>query len=86
VPDPHCDLESIVVQITVKLFATFRVGRFIEEKREYPQGTRIADVITELKVPEAEIGMIMLNNKSAEPDHQLQEGERLAIFPVVGGG
>ncbi len=74
------------MQITVKLFATFRVGRFIEEKREYPQGTRIADVITDLKVPEAEIGMVMLNNKSAEPDYQLQEGERLAIFPKVGGG
>ena len=74
------------MQITLKLFATFRVGRFSEETRDYPPGTRITDIINELRIPEREIGMIMLNNRHAEPDHELGNGDNLALFPLVGGG
>lgn len=74
------------MQITVKLFATFRVGRLGEETRDYPPGTCIAEVIRDLRIPEKEIGMIMLNNRHAEPDQQLHEGDNLALFPLVGGG
>lgn len=74
------------MQITVKLFATFRVGRFAETTREYPPGTLIAEVIRELQIPEAEIGMIMLNHRHAEPDQELHDNDSLALFPLVGGG
>ena len=74
------------MQITLKLFATFRAGRFSEETRDYPPGTRITDIINELRIPEREIGMIMLNNRHAEPDHELGDGDNLALFPLVGGG
>jgi molybdopterin synthase sulfur carrier subunit len=74
------------MQITVKLFASFRVGRFVNASQEYPAGTRVADVISALRIPEAEIGMIMLNNRHAEPGEQLSEGASLALFPLLGGG
>ena len=74
------------MQITVKLFATFRVGRFSEETRDYPPGTRVADIIDELGIPDKEIGMIMLNHRHAESDQELKEGDSLALFPLVGGG
>jgi sulfur-carrier protein len=74
------------MQITVKLFASFRVGRFAAAMRDYPAGTRIADIIGELQIPDAQIGMIMLNNRHAEPDRQLNNGDNLALFPLVGGG
>jgi molybdopterin converting factor small subunit len=74
------------LKINVKLFATFRVGRFVAEKREYPVGTRIVDIIRELRIPEPEIGIIMLNSRHAEPDQQLKDGDNLGIFPQVGGG
>jgi molybdopterin converting factor small subunit len=74
------------MQVTVKLFATFRVGRFSEETRDYPPGTRIVDIIGELQIPDTEIGMIMLNHRHAEPDQELKEGDNLALFPLVGGG
>lgn len=74
------------MHITVKLFATFRVGRFSVEKKEYPPGTLIAKVISELHIPEKEIGMIMLNGRHAEPDQELNDGDNLSIFPLVGGG
>lgn len=74
------------MQVTVKLFATFREGRFVVAEQEYGQGTRIAEVIRTLEIPEAEIGMIMLNNRHAEPDELLHEGAKLALFPLLGGG
>lgn len=74
------------MQITLKLFATFRTGRFSEEKREYPPGTRVTDIVSELRIPEQEIGMIMLNSRHAELEQELREGDSLALFPLVGGG
>jgi len=74
------------MQITVKLFATFRAGRFAEETWEYPAGTMITDITRELGITEKEIGMIMLNNRHAEPDQELDDGDSLALFPLVGGG
>lgn len=74
------------MKITVKLFATFREGRFSVEVREYPEGTRIAVILSELNIPEQQIGMIMVNARHAEPDQELHDGDTLAIFPLVGGG
>jgi len=74
------------MQITVKLFASFRKDRFIAASREVANGTCIADIINMLQIPAGEIGTIMLNNRHSEPGHQLQEGDRLALFPLVGGG
>jgi sulfur-carrier protein len=74
------------MQITVKLFASFRKDRFIAASREVDGSTCIADVINMLQIPAGEIGTIMLNNRHAEPGQQLQEGDRLALFPLVGGG
>jgi molybdopterin synthase sulfur carrier subunit len=74
------------MQITVKLFATFRIGRFNVATQEYEPGTRVSDVITALEIPHAEIGMIMLNGRHAEPEQPLQEGASLALFPLLGGG
>jgi molybdopterin synthase sulfur carrier subunit len=74
------------MQIKVKLFASFRVGRFAVETRQYPPETRIAEVIRGLQIPEEQIGMIMLNHRHAEPDQRLNDGDTLSLFPLVGGG
>ncbi len=74
------------MQITVKLFATFRRERFITADREYPAGTRISDILTELEIPVSSVGTIMLNSRHAQPERELQDGDSLAIFPLVGGG
>ena len=69
--------------VTVKLFATFRVGRFAAETRAYPPGSRVADVISRLHLPAPRIGMIMLNSRNAGPEEALRDGDNLAIFPLV---
>lgn len=74
------------MHITVKLFAQFRKGRFVEQQRDCPAHTNVAGIVQELGIDEPEVGLIMLNNRHAELSTELQEGARLAIFPLVGGG
>lgn len=72
--------------VTVKLFATFRNGRFKEERRNYPEQTTIGQIIEQLELPEAELGAILLNARHVEKDVVLHDGDTLSIFPLVGGG
>lgn len=74
------------MNITVKLFATFRVGRFSIESRDYPDGTTVADVARDLNLAEKELGIMLVNSRHVKLDHRLVEGDTLALFPLVGGG
>lgn len=74
------------MNITVKLFATFRFGRFAAATRQYPPQTQISEIIRELQIPDTEISMIMLNGRHADPDQFLCEGDSIALFPIVAGG
>ena len=72
--------------ITVKLFASFRAGRFDIENRDYPEGTTVADVADSLNLPQTELGIMMINNRHVKLDRLLDEGDILALFPLLGGG
>jgi molybdopterin converting factor small subunit len=74
------------MHVTVKLFATFRVGRFKIEQRDYPSGTSCREVIGEVGLSEQEIGIILVNGRHAALDARLEEGDTLSLFPLVGGG
>lgn len=74
------------MRITVKLFANFRTGRFSVEEREYPEGTTIGQVADSIALPHAEIGVMMVNSRHAKLDRELNEGDILAYFPLLGGG
>lgn len=74
------------MKVTVKLFATFRIGRFGEVNKEYETGTTVGDVLKELSLPPDEIGATLINHRHVEEDQLLQDGDTLSIFPLVGGG
>ena len=74
------------MKITVKLFASFRSGRFEVETVDYPPGTTVADVADSLKLPQSELGIMMINNRHVKPERVLAEGDTLALFPLLGGG
>ncbi len=74
------------MNVTVKLFATFRIGRFSIESRDYPEGTSVADVVKGLNLPEKELGIMLVNSRHVKLDHRLAEGDTLALFPLLGGG
>jgi molybdopterin synthase sulfur carrier subunit len=74
------------MNVTLKLFATFRTGRFTIETREYAQGKTVRGVIEELSLPEDDIGATLINGIHVEEDCELKDGDTLSIFPLVGGG
>ncbi len=74
------------MNITVKLFASFRAGRFDIETGDYPAGTTVADVADSLNLPQTEVGIMMVNNRHVKLDHMLADGDVLALFPLLGGG
>jgi len=74
------------MKVTVKLFATFRVGRFKVEERDYPPGTNCRGIIADVGLTEQELGIVLVNGRHAPLDARLEEGDTLSLFPLVGGG
>ncbi len=74
------------MQITVKLFATLREGRFKVSTLEVDPGTTVEQVARKLDVPREEMALILVNGRDAELDYVFNEGDTLSLFPPVGGG
>ncbi|MEI8355876.1 MAG: MoaD/ThiS family protein, partial [Deltaproteobacteria bacterium] len=65
------------MNVTLKLFATFRTGRFTVETREYVQGKTVRDVIEELSLPEDDIGATLINGIHVEEECELKDADTL---------
>jgi molybdopterin converting factor small subunit len=74
------------MQVTVKLFATFRTGRFDIAQVEHPAGTTVGGIVDALGIPREEIGILMVSGRHADLDERPAPGDTVAIFPMVGGG
>ena len=74
------------MRVTVKLFATFREGRFKVEERELPQESRLLDVLQPLNIKPEEIAICLVNGRNVNEKHFLKDGDTIALFPPVGGG
>lgn len=74
------------MRVTVKLFATFRDGRFKVEERELPEDTRLLDVLQPLNIKPEEIAICLVNGRNVNEQHILKDGDTVALFPPVGGG
>lgn len=74
------------MRVTVKLFATFREGRFKVEEMNLPEGTSVLEVIQPLNIKPEELAICLRNGKDAKEYTVLQDGDTLALFPPVGGG
>jgi molybdopterin synthase sulfur carrier subunit len=73
--------------IQIKLFATLQ--RFMPASAEnYPieTGTTIRMLLQQLDVPENKAKLIFSDGVKAELTTVLEGGERISIFPPVGGG
>lgn len=72
--------------VQVKLFATYRQGRFNEKMVELPDNARLSDVIEPLDLPEKPAKILMVNGIASETDHKLNDKDVIAIFPMIAGG
>lgn len=74
------------MKVTVKLFATLRNYNENKQILEVNEGATPIDIIKDLKVPESEVAIIMINGRGSKLDSVLKDSDVLALFPAVGGG
>lgn len=73
--------------IQIKLFATL-AARLPAHADDYPIGekTSVRDVVQALEIPEKNAKLVFVNGEKRSLDTLLKDGDRLGIFPPVGGG
>ena len=74
-------------QIQLKLFATLQ--KFTPPSADnftIDQGTRICDLLNQISIPQEKAKLVFINGVKAELTSVLEGGERVGIFPPVGGG
>lgn len=49
-------------------------------------GTTVAVLMERLGIPAGEVSLIFINGRLSDPTTPLQGGERVGLFPPVGGG
>jgi molybdopterin converting factor small subunit len=74
------------MQIHVKCYATLRVYQPKDGVVEAEEGESLQDVVQRLGLPLREAKVIFVNGKHASLDQSLRDGDRIAVFPAVGGG
>ena len=81
------------MDVDVRYFAIIReIVGLSAERRELPEGATAGDVFTQLirENPRLErmrpVTMLMVNKEYVMPDHELHDGDELALIPPVSGG
>ncbi len=74
------------MQITVKLFASYRAGRFKEAVLDFPDGTLVSGLLQSLDFTDKPPGIVLLNGISAAVDTELHDGDTVALLPLISGG
>jgi molybdopterin converting factor small subunit len=80
-----------MIKVEVVLYAS--LSKYHPEKAgsasfflEVPEGSQAKWLIEHLGIPEKELKQMFIRNRRTDIDHILQDGDRVAIFPPVGGG
>jgi len=79
------------MQIELHLFAT--LSKYLPKDArkktcmiDVPDHSIINDLIVEMKLPEKSVKLIFLNGIHADRTAKLKDGDRVGVFPPVGGG
>ncbi|HDL85753.1 MAG TPA: MoaD/ThiS family protein [Candidatus Acetothermia bacterium] len=75
------------ITVDVRLFATLRRDASASAQRLTLRArTSPRDVAKRLAISHEEIHLVFINGRVASLDQLLQDGDRLALFPPIGGG
>ncbi len=48
--------------------------------------TNLENLLDKLKIPKEEIAVLMVNGSRAEKSYLPEDGDRIGLFPLIGGG
>ena len=74
------------MKVTIKLIGAFRIGRFKEEVRKYPSVTVVRELVAELRIPDALLGIVLINGTHAGVEDLLKDGDTVCLLPFIDGG
>lgn len=74
------------MKITIKLYGVLRSDRFKEELCDYPPGSTVQEVLSDLALPEKLLGTVLVNGVHSDKERPLQEGDILTFLPILCGG
>ena len=72
--------------VEVRLFASFREGRFKEKELELPEGSSLGDLLAQLDIAQKDAKITIVNGVAVSAEHKLSDHDVIAIFPPVAGG
>jgi molybdopterin converting factor small subunit len=80
-----------MITVNVRLFGPLRqtypdveLGEPMEV--ELPEGATIGRLIEQLRLPADQVKVVFVKHTIQEDSYELEEGDRVAVFPPVGGG
>jgi len=78
-------------KVEIRLFASLRKyhpssGDSEAFTMELDDKANLGDLINQFKIPRQEIGVLMVNGKWQKESYLLKDGDRIGIFPLIGGG
>ena len=77
----------MTISIEIKLFATLqKFAPQASDAHVLEAGTSVRTLVRQLGIPEIKAKLIFINGIKATLDSVLKDGDRLGIFPPVGGG
>ena len=53
---------------------------------QLPTGARAGEALDRLGVPRGAVGLLLVNGQRSDTDKPLSDGDRVEIFPLLGGG
>jgi sulfur carrier protein ThiS len=75
------------MHVTVKCFATLsRFQPAASEAYPFTPGETVADLIHRLGIAPKDVAVLFVNGVHAQPERALADGDRVGLFPAVGGG
>lgn len=76
-----------MIRIDLRLFVT--LSGYLPENNEcleIHEGTTVDKLIRDLGIPDELVKLIFINGKRQDKAHHLKQGDRVGLFPPVGGG
>lgn len=74
------------MKLKVKLFATFRSGRFEVADLEVSPDATLGDLVDGLAIAREAVGILLVGGRHAQLEQVPAAGATVSIFPLVGGG
>jgi len=79
------------MHVTIKVFASLvnyvpGTAAGVPFDFEIAHRTTVSELVKSLKIPLKDVAIVLVNGKDKIAQHELNNGDEVSIFPLIGGG